>query len=33
VIIAKTEDEQYIEGIVTEDGIKFGPITNFKIIN
>lgn len=33
VIIGKTEDGEYIEGIWSEEGIKFGPITGFQIIN
>ena len=33
MIIGKTEDGNYIEGIWSEKGIKFGPITGFQIIN
>ena len=29
VIIGKTEDGNYIEGIVSEEGLAFGPITQF----
>ena len=33
VIIGKMEDGNYIEGVISEDGLRFGPITDFKIIN
>lgn len=29
IIIGKTEDGNYIEGILSEEGIEFGPITQF----
>lgn len=31
VILGKTEDGTYIEGLVLEDGLAFGPITDFKL--
>lgn len=33
VVIGKTENGEYIEGIISEEGLAFGPIENFKLIN
>lgn len=33
VIIGRTKDGEYIEVIITKDGLMFGPITGFEIFN
>lgn len=33
VIIGKTTDGEYLEGIISEEELQFGPITDFKYLN